>query len=202
MGSKKNSYEESWQWYQDFLKAWYDGSLSKSDKVYELVTAMSWKMCWNYSCLDDANDLSQEVMKALAKGQYNKGASLKTYIRTIMTNQIRKWWKKDGQGKKDVFDDAALRKIDKKFSVAAEIERRMCVDDDLKEVLSKLPNPQSTILKVILKYENENNKLPSVRKIKEKINEGDPEHKVTRHFVGIELKRLENNLGIEIRELS
>lgn len=193
--NKKRNYGESWQWYQNFLSAWHNNTLTESDKVYIMVKAMAYNMCWSFKRLDEVDDLIQEVLTALSKGQYQKGASLKTYTRTIMKHQVTQWWKKNGKGMVNQFDDTTLRAVDKQAFIAAEVKRRILKDDDLRiELLSKVPNLMEVIVKVMSEYHYENNKIPSIRKIVGIINESDPEHKVTRHAVSTALKRLKNSL--------
>lgn len=202
MNSKKNNIwnsRKSWKLYQAFLKALHGENLNETE-VYKFVKAMARKKCWNYNRPNDADDLIQEVLIALAKGQYKKGSSLKSYILTIMDHQITKWWEKTGKGKGNALDNIELEKINKQLAV--EIERRICADVDLKKVLSKLPDLQSRILKVMLRYARENNKIPSVRKIMKVMNEDDPEHKdETRYGIATEIKRLEEHFDFRVREL-
>lgn len=202
-GQKKTNvrYEQDEEMYQEFLRELNKGTLTKSNPVYRLIIELAWQLCWWYNRLNDVEDLSQEALTALAKNQYQKNSSLRTYIRTIMINQIKRWWKKSSNIMIVQFDEDTQRQADRQAFIAAEIKRRMFKDEDLREELSKLPNLQKTIVLVILRLANKQNKQPSVRDIVKEMNESDPEHKVSRYAVSTELKRLKHSLGSKIFNL-
>jgi hypothetical protein len=190
--SKGNNhpYQHDWYQYQVFLDEWNNNTLTPSNEVYKLVSAMVWQACWRYRCRDEELDLCQETLSALAKGQYRKDASLKGYIQTIIINYIKKWWRKNGEGRIIQLGEGVEIVTDNGAGLA-QVERRIFEEQYIKQLLPKLSNLQNTIVEVILSTENT---YLSERKIVEKINESYPEHEVTRYLISTELKRLRNSL--------
>jgi hypothetical protein len=113
-------YEDDWKHYQEFLRAWADATLDESNPVYRKVEQASLKVCRRFGRVEDAPGLIQISLISLAKGQYKNEYPLDNYIASIMLNELRRRWQKEGQGKVDQIDEIDDDLIDERSSGIAE----------------------------------------------------------------------------------
>ncbi|MEA2206369.1 MAG: hypothetical protein QOE77_3145 [Blastocatellia bacterium] len=80
--------------YQQFLDGCLNNSLADSDPVVRLVGAKAQKAsAWGWG--DWTDDLKQETLIQLAKGNYRGDGPLEGYISRIMGNFITRLWRKE-----------------------------------------------------------------------------------------------------------
>jgi len=158
--------------YRIYLDEYKTGTLTANNPVYQLVKRSSLTICISKNCEAEADGVCQHCFLALAKGQYTgknkagKSCSLKTYVSTIIINEIRRRWK-EKQNEVEIADTF----VDEK-AVVGEAYRRFCADKRLHQLIVKSPELRANVMKMIINFEE--NRAPRKSEIIRELNKNRP----------------------------
>ncbi|HEY0048626.1 MAG TPA: hypothetical protein VGB68_05030 [Pyrinomonadaceae bacterium] len=146
--SKENQFENDWKLYQEFLKAWADGSLDESNPVCQMVTESSLTIHKRYKYKEEVDSMRQICFLVLTNGQYKGKTSLKTYIWGIYIWAIKHYElrrrQKKGKESLEIKDWIIER-------VTEEVIQRMSSEQHMKTLLASVPKFDKKLIETIAK---------------------------------------------------
>lgn len=127
-----------------FVKGWNEGSLTEDDPIMHKVHDMAPKIVSRWGWSDQLDDVVNDTLIKLARGEYRGEGSLDGYINHIILNLVRQLWRKEGRNRRS---EMPVDCEDKR-RFALEIESRL--SDRTKRLLLRVPKAHQWFIEAII----------------------------------------------------
>lgn len=152
-GQKTTYFEDDVDLYNEFLESYQNNTFTFEGPVYGLIRNTAYLLGRKYNRRDDIEDLAQAALLAMGLGQYNGYCSLRSYVYTIVKNELIKLWKQAGQGKVDELKESLAEA--KALFIIEQIWCQISSEKLMRKLLYSDRELQREIARVVLKYEGD-----------------------------------------------
>ncbi|HKV34395.1 MAG TPA: hypothetical protein VJP89_08745 [Pyrinomonadaceae bacterium] len=133
--------------YEQYMERWKTNSLGKDDPILRMVTQKARKITSSWNCSDWADDLINETLIILGKGDYRGDGSIEGYVVHVMANLIKLHWRKERSSlRAEMPEDLAATN---EQSLHAELE----LSDRTKRLIARTPQQFWWYLEFVADFE-------------------------------------------------